>query len=449
VTRALIDVPRPLEVDAWFVGPPWPQPVAASGSDPSRASSAQGTTRFREQAVRECLDTIGVLREYRAPEPGETWLTPAASERRLLAQVNAIIALGPRAMEQVIEFAITPDVADPLRVFASVLVLGCTAGSNWIARIVEIFVRTASRDAAEASAAVEACGLSPNSELDGVLRVLSEHEHPRVRAGAIRAWAFRDTLPESHWQLAMRDGQSEVVVAALQTRLGTYDSASCDRALESWYGSDNHTVARFALRAGAMLGLRSARVAAIESLRRDSGWADAATSLAMMGYLSDSRLIRELLAGPGVRSGIVAAAVLGSTELVPDLLMLLGPDVTDDIRLSSARAVTTITGIPAIEGDQRAVASVWNDRASSFDPRVRYRAGEQLTPELFLRFLRASHLTRRDRQDAFAELSAVTESTVPRFSPYDFVGVQLQSLATIEHWLAQGRRDPAHRRNHG
>jgi hypothetical protein len=71
---------------------------------------------------------------------------------------------------------------------------------------------------------------------------------------------------------------------------------------------------------------------------------------------------------------------------------------------------------------------------------VRYRAGEPLTAELLLQVLRTPHLSRRDRQDAYVELSAVTESAVPRFSPHDFVGVQLQSLATIERWLAHGQR---------
>lgn len=411
----------------------------------------EGTAVYRRQAVRECLDIIGVLRDYRPPEPGETWLTPAASERRLLAQINAIIALGADALEQVIDLSIDPDVPDAPRVFASLLVLGCTAGSSWVGRIGEIFVRAAERTTAEASAAVEACGLSPNADLDGALQALSEHEHPRVRAGAVRAGAFRGTLPEPHWQAAMRDRESEVVIAAMQARLGNYDRASCERALEPWYGSENASIARFALRAGVTLRLRSARTAAADIVRRDPAWADAATSLAMFGYLDDGRLIREVMGGPAVRSGIVAAAVLGSIELVPDLLTLLRQnDGADDVGLSSARAITTITGIPAIEANYEAVTSLWNERAPSFNPRVRYRAGEPLTAELLLQVLRTPHLSRRDRHDAYVDLLAMTESAVPRFSPHDFVGVQLHSLATLERWLVQGQRGtPSAPTHHG
>ena len=442
MTSALIDVPRTLDVHAWYVGAPRAQPGAASGnSDRWRAGPTEGTAAYRQQVVRECLDIIGVLRDYRPPQAGETWLTPAASERRLLAQINAIIALGPDALEQVIDLSIDPDVPDSPRVFASLLVLGCTAGSGWVRRLSEIFVRAGERSTVEASAAVEACGLSPNPDLDAVLQALCEHEHPRVRAGAVRACAFRGTLPEAHWQAAMRDRESEVVIAALQARLGNYDRAGCARALEPWYGSENASIARFALRAGVTLRLGSARASATDIVRRDPAWAEAATSLAMFGYLSDGRLIREVMSGPVVRSGIVAAAVLGSIELVPDLLTLLRQsDGADDVRRLSAQAVTTITGIPAVEANHEAVTSLWNERAPSFNPRVRYRAGEPLTAELLLQVLRTPHLSRRDRQDGYVELSAVTDSAVPRFSPHDFVAVQLQSLATIERWLAHRQR---------
>jgi hypothetical protein len=158
----------------------------------------------------------------------------------------------------------------------------------------------------------------------------------------------------------------------------------------------------------------------------------------MFGYLGDGRQIRKLLDGPDFRSGIVAAAVLGSVELLPDLLAILPRrDVADEVRLLATRAISSITGIPASDADHEALTSLWNARSSSFNPRVRYRGGEPLTPGLLLRMLRTPHSSRRDRQDTYVELLAETESAVPRFSAYDFVGVQLQSLASIEHWLSR------------
>jgi hypothetical protein len=403
-----------------------------------------GTGAFRRLAVRECLDLIGVLRDYRPPEPDETWLTPAASERRLLAQINAVIALGREALEQIIDLAIDPDVPHPPRVFAAVMVLGCTAGSEWAGRIGELVVRAAERNVAEASAAVEGCGLSPNSALEVVLQELCGHEQARVRAGAVRALAFRGTLPESQWRAAMRDSETEVVMAALQAPLGSYDRAACDRLLEPWYRSNSATVARFALRAGVTLRLSSARVAATEIVRNDPARADAAILLAMFGYLGDGEVIREVMAGPGVQSGILAAAALGSIELVPDLLSLLRrSDVGDGVRLSSAQAMMTVTGIPAIDVNSDDLTALWEERSLSFDSRIRYRGGEPLTPELLLRALKAPHLSRRDRQNAYLELAAMTESAVPRFSPHDFVAAQLQTLTAIERWLANRQHGTA------
>lgn len=397
---------------------------------------------YRRQAVQECLDVIGVLRGYRPPEPGETWSTPAASERRMLAQVNAIVALGPDALGQVVELALNVDVPDPSRVFASLFVLGCTAGAAWVEPGREVFAQAARRDIAEAAAAVEAWGLSPNPGVDSVLQELCAHEHPRVRAAAVRASAFRGTLPEGHWQAAMNDDELDVVLAAMPAGLGSFDRESCERTLERWYRSEHASVARPALRAGATLRLPSARAAAIEIVRRDAAWADAAIALAMSGQLGDVRLLRGVLAGPMVRAGIGASAVLGSVDLVPDLLALLrSADVADDVSILARQAVATITGIPAMDVDGETLEGLWHERSSAFSQRVRYRAGEPLTPALLLRGLRAPQSSRRDRQAAYAELLTLSETAAPRFSPFDFVGVQLDSLASLERWLSRGQHD--------
>lgn len=123
---------------------------------------------------------------------------------------------------------------------------------------------------------------------------------------------------------------------------------------------------------------------------------------------------------------------------MPDLLTLLcQSDGADDVRLLSAQAVSTITGIPAMEATPETITGLWKERAPSFSPRSRYRGGEPLTAGLLLRVLQTPQVSRRDRRDAYLELLALTESEVPRFSPHDFVGVQLQSLTAIERWLSR------------
>src|SRR5947207_704284 len=95
--------PRCVDVAARFVGAPaldLPITLALSGAL-SGVFAAEGTAGFRRRAVRECFDSLTILRAYREPLAGETWTTPRRSEVRLLAQVEAILCLGDPALTQV------------------------------------------------------------------------------------------------------------------------------------------------------------------------------------------------------------------------------------------------------------------------------------------------------------------------------------------------------------
>ena len=153
-----------------------------------------GTLAFRKRAVRECLDTVAVLRAYREPLPDEVWTVPLASERRMLAQVNAILALGQPALRQVVDLAIDADLPDPGRVFAALLTLGCVAGPAWQQPMLSVFVAAVQRNAAEGAAAVEALSLAPNVEvLQGLVTMMSD-DRPPVRAAVVRVLSYRATL---------------------------------------------------------------------------------------------------------------------------------------------------------------------------------------------------------------------------------------------------------------
>jgi HEAT repeat protein len=446
MTTALIDVPRCLTFDATYVGPPRSDPAAgARVSTWNAAMHWGGTQAYRRQAVRECLDTVAVLRSYREPLEGETWLIPAASERRLLAQVNAIIALGPDAVKQVIDLSLDADVPDPGRVFAGLLVLGCLGGRDWIEPARNIFVAAALRTAVEATAAIEALCLGPNPEIVAVMVNLLRDDRSRVRSGAARVLSFRGELSEADWHNAINDPDPSVVAAALTSPLRGYDRRHCERALQPFFARrDVEPLTRLALRAGVSLGLESARQSAIELSRHDPSWADAIHALAMLGYLGDARYVRTALGNAHSEQSVRAAGVLGSIEVVPDLLRLLDDkELPPELGLLVRQALATITGLPFVTTATLSKAlDLWSQHSSAFNPRVRYRHGHPLTLEGLLQSLRTGPGARTIRQAAYLEMLSGTESRVPHFSAYDFVGVQQQSLRRIEHWLAdpQGQR---------
>ncbi len=441
--RALTDVPRCLNLEACYVGPP--HRIAAPPGAWERAwgqpSREGGTQAFRRQAVQECLDTVAVLRSYREPLEGETWLIPAGSERRLLAQVNAIVALGPAAVAQVADAAIDGDVPDPARVFAALFILGCVEGRAWLQTMQLIFVSAVVRHPGEAMAAVEAMGLAPNPELSACMEPLLSDDRPRLRAAALRVLAYRGVLKEDSWRDAMQETDAGVLHAAACAPLRGYERGHCDRAIEPLLAQSSEALVAAALRAG--LGLRSAaahsRASAI--VREGADWADAPKVLAMFGYTSDVRHIRPMIHGPRWSAGVKAAARLGCVGLVPDLLELLEePALTPEALVQARAALQTITGAPfEATGSAAEAWQLWTERSPAFHPDARYRFGHGLDLQALLHALKAPPGSREARQDTYLEMLAASEWAVPRFSAYDFVGVQTACIRRIEQWLAESR----------
>ena len=448
-TLALLNAPLCLALEAFSLAPP--SAATYLGSTGRRGwdalDSKGGTPAFRAGAVRECLDTVAVLRVYREPLPGETWTLPLASERRMLAQVNAILALGREALKQVVDLAIDADLPDPGRVFASLFVLGCVAGPAWRQPMLGIFVAAVQRSPAEGAAAIEALSLVPNADLlEGLTRLLAD-ERPKVRAAAIRVVSFRTGLGQAEWSRAIDDPDGAVAMAAACAPVAGLDRDRCRRALEPLLHHRSEGLVGAALRAGLALRLEVAHRRASDISRNDPRWAGALQYLSMFGLRSDEDAIRAVVAGPQWLVGVRAAALSGRAALVPDLLALAPHGAaTPAHRQEIGRALVTITGLPfGAAEDPAAGERLWAQNRDRFDPRQRYRHGRPFLPSLLLQSLRLgaganadsrSHL-RESRQHVYLELVAATGCRVPRFSAYDFVADQLTSLQRIESWLVE------------
>jgi hypothetical protein len=439
MTRAMLDVPLCLDVDAFFVGAPAP---AASASPGWRAAWGDwptdgGTGALRQRAAEECLDTAAVLRTYREPLAVETWLIPADSERRLLAQVNAIIGLGPHALGRVVALALDADLPDPGRVFASLFVLGCVAGDRWLGPMGDIFTAAVARNPQEAAAAVEAASLAPQAGIEEIMRPLLAHADPALRASAVRVLSFRESLGVPAWLQALRDADPRIVLAALRVPLRGYDADECDAALVPVLESGSEAVVRAALLAGAGLRLRATRERALAIAQHDPAWADAAQAVALHGSLFDAPRLRAMLQGPHRAHAVLAVGTLGAAVLVPDLLALLtDPALPPPEAALVQRVIATITGGPA--DDAKVLRREWAERAEYYDPACRYRHGCVLEPARLVEWLQAPEGgLRPQRQQLYVELCGQTAGRVPRFSAYDFVGVQSASLQRIARWVAQ------------
>jgi hypothetical protein len=462
MTTALLNVPECLDVKVFSLAAPRAITAPPAGwrrgwfATASNADSQCGTNAFRQSAARECVDNIAVLRAYREPLVNETWITPLASEQRLLAQVNAVIALGPQALTQVTERAIDADLPDPGRVFASLFVLGCVSGVVWLQPALDIFRVAVQRNPAEGAAAVEAMSLAPNVELLPGLYKMLRDDSAKIRSAAVRVLSFHAALAEPEWLAAMRDEDAAVVAAAAYAPLGGYDFASCERALGPLFHHPSERIARSTLHAGLGLHLRVAHQRALEISRSDPTWANALHFLAMFGFRSDEDVIRAALRGSKWPAAVRAAAVSGGPSLVPDLLALMKEaETAPEHRAEIGQALDTITGLSFAASEDPATASLswtrtWAQSAKRFDSKQRYRHGQPFHPVVLLRSLQLSEgavsgafaQLREARQQAYLELVLTCGAGVPRFSAYDFVAEQSASLRRIEHWISTAVHSP-------
>ncbi|ARN20668.1 hypothetical protein [Piscinibacter gummiphilus] len=435
-----LDAPRALDVQQVDVGPPRQALALATASERGLGAAARagGTADFRRRAVIECLGTLGTLRSAREPLAGETWQTPLASERRLLAQVDAIVGLGPTALAQAVDLALDPDVPDPARVFASLFVLGSVDGPGWLKPLQTLFVTATTRHPEEMSAAIEALSLGPNADLHRAMTPLLTHAEARVRAAAVRVLSFRGALAAGDWQAALADPSPGVAAAAAWAPMPRLPLGQAEAALAPLLHSPHEPIAIPVLRAGLGHRLRIAYRRAAELAEDRPGWADALNLLAMFGFASDAERIAAALVSPAPLPALRAAGTLGHIALVPDLIAALErPGLAPADAAEARMSLWKIAGIALADGQGASVArTLWERRAAHFSPHLRYRGGRPLNPAVLVALLRSGPVQRLARQEVYLELGAATASAAPRFSAYDFVAVQAGSLDRLEAWCA-------------
>jgi hypothetical protein len=438
MAQAFLDSPICVSEKARFVGEPKPLAIGPGIGGGISAGSPSGTLLFRDQSTVECLDTASVLRTYRKPLRGETWLTPLKSERRLLAQVDAIIGLGERAITQIEALAFDPDVPDPNRLFAAAFTLGCVDSARWMSSVISMLIRAAERTPAELDAVTEALCLSPSRQIGTLLEPLLAHELPAVRAVAVHVLGYRGILPEEAWQSAIASGDTAVMASALKAMPHKFRADACRSALLPLYGHDNERILRLALNAGLRLRSRAAYECAIGIANTDPSRADSLRVAVLFGCWAEVARVRSVMAGGEALVGVKSAGILGYVDLIPDLFAIIetAPEASD-LASRAGEAVWAITGLHCRDLPELAVAKQsWTDHAHRYESGVRYRLGQFLSTNLLQEQLNVGSWSRKDRQQMYNELMAATHCAIPAFSAFDFIGAQRLALQAIDRWFS-------------
>jgi hypothetical protein len=413
------------------------QPGAPSTSALWTGIPTPGLEELRTRAVGECMDLLGLLRSYRENKAAEHWMLPLAAERRMLAQVRAILSQGQPGIDQVLSLALDPDVPDPDRVFAATFVAGCADNSASLDRGLAVLAAAARRDTAETAAAVEALCLAPHPQLAAALEHALGDQNANLRSAAVRVLGFRSVLTPSQWFRAIADSEGSVVLSALGHPPAKLDRSDADAVLSPLYVHRLEPLAKASLRAGIGLGVKAAADAARSMAYERPGWASSLLLLAALGDPGDRALIERAMA-LDIDAAAHAVARAGWLTLGQRLLERVSPALSSDDHVLPRLAETlgTLTSLPPqAASSQESLAQAWNQTARSLSASNRWRHGRELALETLVDELRNGAGSRQQRQELYFEIQALTQGQAPRFSAFEFIGVQLDQLDALDAFL--------------
>jgi hypothetical protein len=431
---------------------------------------------FVRRWARECVEEVGLIGVQRTPLVGDDFRTSLPLERRLVAAVDALAALGPVAVASVEPFAMDAPAADPMRVFAATMIGGCLAGRDALAAGERVLHRFGPADPAVAEPFVSAMKLAPNPFVPSVLRALLASGDRACRVIAAEVLAHRGLLTEAELGALAEDDDPRLLAIALPA-LGAGRFRALHRALAVGLSHANLRVQEAALDAMALAAHPGAGAAARAAAAGPLG--DRALGrLALVADEADARwLVDRLRAAPSA-AVIEAVGWAGHLEAVPALLGLLSSG-EDDEKLAAGAALERLLGAdlrveievlpealdepavadpdPAPAPPRRPLAEIvsdprdrpppgskeklevaspdperwrpyWVEHGRRLDPRLRHRRGQPYTPSVSLYELDRLPLPPDERRRLHRELAART-GKITAFDPHDFVVVQEQRLA--------------------
>jgi hypothetical protein len=442
---------------------------------------ALSEAHFVRDRARECFDEVVMIGLQRAPLLGEPWRNARILERRMLAAIDAIVAMGPAALGSLERLVLDAPLKDPPRLFAFAMVLGCVDGRDALAMAERVFLAFERSDPEHATHLAAALKLAPNPYVPLALRTLLGDGDPAHRALAVDVLAYRGLASEGELERAAFD-ELDVAAAALPwfaVSRSRRVREAIDRALES-----ESVRARQAARLGLVLraSRRAGRKLGAALSSSDAEEANhAASLLAIVATREDAELLLERARATPSRPLVQALGWAGSPGAVPFLIELLersekvapvaaealdritnaglfdevvveaeeieAPDVPEpDVGLGDerppplARLVSDPRDLPAEPAtetlrrptvDAERWKAYWAERGESYDKAARYRRGAPYTTLLSHRELDRWPCTPKERKLLHWELVARTRGDV-RFDPLDFVSVQEAAVSAWE-----------------
>jgi hypothetical protein len=444
---------------------------------------------FLRERVRSCFEEVTMIGVQRAPLLGDPWRTSRVLERRMLASIDAIVAMGPPALTTLESLIFDSPIKDPSRVFGIAMILGCVTGRDTLAMAERVFAAFELDDPQHAAQLGAALKLVPHPHLPLTLRTFLSDPDSARRALAIDVLAFRGMATPDELARAGSDEPDVAATALPWLALSRHPGlrAAIDAAIEGPV-----TRVRMAARLAMVLSGDFRTVTSLRgALDQEGEEAEAAASLLgiVAGPAEAQLLIENAVAAP-TRASVAAVGWAGSKAAFPALMALLRhkdepvvlaaayaldrmsnaglyedaiveadeimvpdipePDLGDNKPAPLARVVSDPRDLPAepsTDTVQRPTtelhrwAAWWKEKSDTYQEKSRHRRGFPYTPHISWLELDRWPCTPGERRLLHWELVART-GEYARFDTIDFVPVQEESLAAWEPLASNASGSP-------
>jgi hypothetical protein len=470
--RARPEPPKP----AAALKEPAPAEVEAPPGFAFAPEAAVSEEDFVRRWARTCFEEIGMLGVQRAPMPGDDWRACQSLELRMIAAIDAVAALGPRAIAHLEPWAMDAPAADPMRIFAVAMIGGCLEGRDALACAERVLFRFGPGDPAVAEAFSSAMKLAPNPFVPNVLRSLYTSPERGSRAIAVEVLGYRGWLTDDELGELCEEEEDARVFALALPAIATARHAGLERALDRALAHEDSGVQAAALDAMAIAAHPQAAVAARAAAEGALG-ERALVRLAIVAGEEDARWLLERMRGASTPAAVEAVGWAGLSEAVPALIELLEAD-DEEVRLAAGAALDRMLGANLVQEIEIAPEALeeaevvdpnpepprvrvpladlvsnprdmpptgakdtlevpstkpepwwayWAEHERRFERELRYRRGQGYSPSVSLYELDGLALSAEDRRRLARELAARTGRWL-HFDPHDFVAEQERSL---------------------
>lgn len=409
--------------------------------------------------ARDFCDDLGIMGRQRRCTAPEPWASGRRAERRMLVKVDAIVACGVDAFEELVRRLDDAPIPDPETTYANLYFFGSIAGDDTFDQILRLIEITDLSDDDMREMVTDALVLAPHGRTDRHFSSWLDHPDDDRRLLSVEILRRRRVLSVEQFD-AMGNDPDPRVLASLARSVPTLPQF-VPGALGWFLNQKDPRIVGAALESTTRMCNPLAYERAVALVERHGGaYADAAMYVAITGGPEAAEVLRADLAVNALPITLRACGWFGDATFVPFLLGRLreGDEAQSFAALDALERLTGASIVDAgivaeyreteepfvrherreymppgiLDGDADAWTAWWDAWGGRAEEGVRYRWGQRYVLGDNLHELRDFAFIQRDRP--WAALEAEYRGRLPPL--LDWTDLIVRQQRAVDEWTA-------------